>query len=344
MKKLTILLLLLFGWISSATAGPIFNSPLGTSSSPTFTAEAINGALTFTDATLLNVGTNILGQQNAANAQMFRVYKNTTNPEWIELNWQATADTAVIRTATTGGTARALQLRYGNTAGVGIIIGTNGAGTSITTGVHVAANGATSVASTIGRFAIGSGSSTQSTSSTSYSVSILEGFTPTSTSTMVGIPLNISPTINYSAVTPGAGHVEYIHVAATETAMPTGKNYAIRTLGGSAATQDLFAVTVTDPHIETGQATAPGLDAGCGTGATIVGTDTSGRITTNVTAFSSCIITFHKAWTNIPQCFEADETHALSTEAPVPTQTTLTFAGTGLVGGDIISYFCIGRV
>lgn len=55
-------------------------------------------------------------------------------------------------------------------------------------------------------------------------------------------PFIISPTINYSNGTPGAGSYEALKIAVTETALPTGTNYLIRASAGAAGTADKFTV------------------------------------------------------------------------------------------------------
>lgn len=66
---------------------------------------------------------------------------------------------------------------------------------------------------------------------------------PSSTSTLVYRPFTITPTINYSAGTPGAGSYEALKIAVTETALPTGTNYLIRASAGTAGATDIFSVT-----------------------------------------------------------------------------------------------------
>lgn len=91
------------------------------------------------------------------------------------------------------------------------------------------------------RFNVGRGSWT-ATSGTDAAVIVNPSFAPVSTSTMIAQGLVITPTINYSAGTPGAGNYEALRVAVTETALPTGTNYLIRCLAGASATTDEFGV------------------------------------------------------------------------------------------------------
>jgi hypothetical protein len=82
-----------------------------------------------------------------------------------------------------------------------------------------------------------------SATSGTVNVEVLSGtFNPTATSTMVAQPLLISPTINYSNATPGAGSYEALRIKVTETALPTGTNYLFRASAGSTGLTDRFTV------------------------------------------------------------------------------------------------------
>ena len=204
----------------------------------TLTDTLVMGAnpIQFTDATLVYDGAaNILAQKNGTNAQILRVY-NTSPTEWLELNWQATANSAVIRTAMSGGTARALLIRYGNNTNNAINI-------PIATSSPISMAGAAgSAVNATGNVDILAAVKT-ATSGTDIGLRIQQNLGPTATSTMVGYPLSIVGTVNYSNVTPGAGSYEAIRVAITETALPTGTNYLIRLLAGVAGTTEKFSVT-----------------------------------------------------------------------------------------------------
>lgn len=210
---------------------------LSPTDSPTFAGIAVGtGTITFNDSTLVNDGTNILAQKNGTNAQMFRVYKTNTNAEWLEFNWQATADTAVIRTATNGGTARTLALRYGGSTATAISIPIGNTGS-----VALAGSGAVTT-NAVGLVTVG-GSSSASTSGALVGLNIFGGAAPTATSTLALTGLNITQTINYSNATPGAGTWKALNIAITETANPTGAKYMIFAAGGAAATTEVFSVT-----------------------------------------------------------------------------------------------------
>jgi hypothetical protein len=122
-----------------------------------------------------------------------------------------------------------------------------------------------------------------------------------------------------------------------------GKVQIQSTLKGASGTTDHNPVThfqITQGHIET-LGTAPTLSAGCGTGATIVGNDNNGTITTNATSFGTCTVTFARAWTNVPQCVLNNRSSAGVTRVTSPSTTAFTV--TGATGGDIIDYSCRGQ-
>lgn len=93
-----------------------------------------------------------------------------------------------------------------------------------------------------------------------------------------------------------------------------------------------------------GAGTAPGVTNtsanSCGTTtATLVGSDTAGKVTVGATAGTSCTITFTTAFTNAPACFANNETTANLSRA-TSTTTTVILAGT-FVAGDVLSYGCL---
>ncbi len=88
--------------------------------------------------------------------------------------------------------------------------------------------------------------------------------------------------------------------------------------------------------------TAPGLGAGCGTGATISGNNSIGRVTIGTTPGASCVLTFSQAWTtNAPHCDANNESVGTVVANVVPTTTTLTLTAT-LLSTNLVSYHCIG--
>jgi hypothetical protein len=122
-----------------------------------------------------------------------------------------------------------------------------------------------------------------------------------------------------------------------------GKVQIQSTLMGASGTTDNNPVThfqITQGHIET-LGTAPTLSAGCGTGATIVGNDNNGTITTAATGFGTCTVTFSRAWTNVPQCVLNNRSSATVTRVTSPSTTAFTI--TGASGGNIVDYSCRGR-
>ncbi len=88
--------------------------------------------------------------------------------------------------------------------------------------------------------------------------------------------------------------------------------------------------------------TAPGLGAGCGTGAAISGNNSIGRVTVGTSPGASCVLTFSQAWTtNAPHCEANNESVGTVVANVVPTTTTLTLTAT-LLSTNLVSYHCIG--
>lgn len=86
--------------------------------------------------------------------------------------------------------------------------------------------------------------------------------------------------------------------------------------------------------------TAPTL-SGCGTGATVTGNDSAGRITIGTTPSASCVVTFHTAFTtNGPSCFANDEVTVVALQTSASTS-ALTINGV-TVASDTVNYHCVG--
>lgn len=78
----------------------------------------------------------------------------------------------------------------------------------------------------------------------------------------------------------------------------------------------------------------------CGTtAATLVGSDTAGKVTVGATSGTSCTVTFTAAFTNAPACSVSDETTAVLARA-TSTTTTVILAGV-FTAADVLSYNCI---
>jgi hypothetical protein len=93
----------------------------------------------------------------------------------------------------------------------------------------------------------------------------------------------------------------------------------------------------------------PILGADCGTGASIVGSDSAGKVTVgtpepSVPTTGLCTITFSVPYTNAPACTATNETNGGGFPAPTgakTTNTTLTIGSSaGSLPGDVISYSC----
>lgn len=199
-----------------------------------FTSSASDATGT-PDVLLVRDAANVLALANGATKpQILRIYNTRTGAgagEWMELNWAATSNQAIIRTAQSGGTARTLSIAYGGTTTLAIQVPI--ASTS-TISIGNATQG-TSISG--GRVAIPVASqNTSATSGTHVELFVANGGgpNPSSTSTQIYSAIKTAPTINYSAGTPGTGQIKIIHIAPTVTAAPTGLNAAI-TLSASAS-------------------------------------------------------------------------------------------------------------
>ena len=178
------------------------------------------------DVALIRDGAaGILAQRVSTAAQILRVYNTWTdasNGEWFQIDWQTSANVCILRTAENGtGTNRVLQLNYSSDSTISallipiakaseIVIGDSGSTGTVTGG-------------TTGRF--GHGNTLTATSGSELSVRLGASYSPSSSSTMSAVNLQISSTINYAAG--GAGRVQLLRLVPTNTALPTGNNAAI---------------------------------------------------------------------------------------------------------------------
>ena len=87
----------------------------------------------------------------------------------------------------------------------------------------------------------------------------------------------------------------------------------------------------------------PTLAPGCGSGATIVGSDTGGKVTLG-TGNTYCILNFSGTYTNAPACVATNETNGGShaTAVGIKTSTTqlMIDAAAPWSDGDTIAYIC----
>lgn len=90
-------------------------------------------------------------------------------------------------------------------------------------------------------------------------------------------------------------------------------------------------------------ATNPVVISGCGTGATVVGSDTVGRITLGTGAPANCKIGFGVTWTgNLPVCYFNNETTNTAVRMTSVSLFDVTAtAVTGFTPLDVISYICM---
>ncbi len=93
-------------------------------------------------------------------------------------------------------------------------------------------------------------------------------------------------------------------------------------------------------HWISGGGLPPAADAGCGTGATVVGTDAAFHVTTGTgtSPGTACIVTFSVAWAQRPTCNGMAEINAASFKI---TPTTVTIQS--VVDGQRYHVQCVGR-
>src|SRR5438093_8439501 len=97
----------------------------------------------------------------------------------------------------------------------------------------------------------------------------------------------------------------------------------------------------------TSSAAPPTLGADCGAGASIMGSDSAGKVEIGTGGYgSACTLTFTSEWANAPACTAVNETNGGANSTPIGTMTTRTTVviGGGLpwVAGDVVSYICVG--
>jgi len=85
----------------------------------------------------------------------------------------------------------------------------------------------------------------------------------------------------------------------------------------------------------------PRLGVGCGTGASIVGSDTGGKVTLG-SGSGVCTLIFSGTYTNAPACTAMNETNggAQAVAAGVKTTTTQLTVAVPWADGDTIAYLC----
>ena len=87
----------------------------------------------------------------------------------------------------------------------------------------------------------------------------------------------------------------------------------------------------------------PSLGAGCGSGASIAGSDTAGKVTLGGDS-GVCILTFSTAYANAPACMAMNETNGGSHAVAAGIRTTATqlIVDVPWADGDTIAYICGG--
>lgn len=124
----------------------------------------------------------------------------------------------------------------------------------------------------------------------------------------------------------------------TLAAISSGSNEQLKITGkgtGSVQIGTHLETTGTAPAVSNTSANSCGTTA-----ATIVGTDNGGKVTVGAVSGTSCTVTFATAFTNAPACVANNETTANLLNA-ISTTTTVILSGT-MVGGDVLTYVCMG--
>jgi hypothetical protein len=130
------------------------------------------------------------------------------------------------------------------------------------------------------------------------------------------------------------------------TLVVSGGNVGVGTAAPGATLEVSGNVTVSGAgHVRAaGGASAPLPGIGCGTGASIAGSDVAGRVTIGTFAGSSCVIAFGTAWSpNRPVCYFTNETQVQPLSVTAGDTISVTFsAAVTLTTGDVIGYICLG--
>ncbi len=87
-------------------------------------------------------------------------------------------------------------------------------------------------------------------------------------------------------------------------------------------------------------AAAPTLGPDCGTGASIVGSDSAGKVTIGAGG-GTCTLTFSAARPNAPACTAVNETNTRPVDATTTTTTVALGVGINIGPGDVVSYLCV---
>ena len=190
-------------------------------------------------ASLYGPAGDILEQRRSTNAQTFRLYNTYTdasNGEWASFKWSGN-EFLIGQDKNGTGSNRVMKLMYGSGSSSYAMLISSTATSVQMIGVQASAaiNGMLSIG---GGYASGTALTGTHTDVLIAPSSAMNG----ANNTGVYRVLAVTPTINYSNATPGAGSYEALKIAVTETALPTGTNYLIRASAGAAGATDKFAV------------------------------------------------------------------------------------------------------
>lgn len=98
--------------------------------------------------------------------------------------------------------------------------------------------------------------------------------------------------------------------------------------------------TVQNGHFSMGQTNPPTANSACGTGATIVGTDSAFVLTSGTTSNSGCTITPLRLWNARPVC-SVDAQAATQPAWSIASNGTITLSG--VADSTIYNVLCIGQ-
>jgi hypothetical protein len=80
----------------------------------------------------------------------------------------------------------------------------------------------------------------------------------------------------------------------------------------------------------------------CGTGATVTGNDSRGRVTVGSGSGANCTVVFAHTWSSAPVCQVTKETGPFRNYRVVPTASGFTITASGNIGADTFAYACDG--
>lgn len=128
------------------------------------------------------------------------------------------------------------------------------------------------------------------------------------------------------------------------TFVVAGGKVGVGTAGPGSALEVAGDLTVSGTGHVRAAGTSPLTAAGCGTGATIAGSDVAGRVTLGTSPGTTCTLAFNVAWSpTAPVCHFSNESQSQALRVTSAGTVSVTFGpGATMTAGDVISYLCIG--